>query len=157
MIIFTGYSDDVVMSGTCKSDLDEHYADYYLLEDGTEVHANYGRNGWEFTCDNPDHILIAAVDLDDEGLDHDDERIPKWLEPSGYSPVLIINTDAKIVAWSDETFPKDAVRKIPIMKLITAINNEMGWDEYDGLVADNLIMALHNANLEIITKEGNRP
>lgn len=153
MRVFTGYSDDVVLSGSCKSDLDEHYADHYLLEDGTEVHANFGNDGWVFTCDNPDHILIAAVDTDDEGIDHTDERIPAWLDPSGYSPVLIINTDAEIVSCSDEPFPSDAKSKIPLLKLVTAINKEMGWDADDGLNVDNLIMALSDAKLSVVTKE----
>jgi hypothetical protein len=153
MIAFTGYSDDVVLSGTCKSDLDEYYSNYYLLEDGTIIHANYGQNGWTFTCDNPDHILIDAVDPNDEGLDHDDERIPAWLDPSGCSPVLIINTDARIIAWSDDPFPEGAKNDIPFLKLITAMNKVMNWDADDGLGVDDLKTALNKANLRIEAKE----
>ena len=154
MIIFYGYSDDVVISGYSKASIDEHYSEYFLLSDGTNVHANHGREGWEFTSSHPESILIPAADPDDEGIDHTDERIPDWCEPSGYSQVLIIPIEATIIAQGDEPFPADAKNDIPIFKLITAMNKVMDWDADDGMGVDDLKTALNNANLKIEPKEG---
>jgi len=97
-LYFTGYSDDVVLAGTCKKDLDEHYSTFYLLSNGMVVKAHHGENGWEIApTEMPaDGVtIIEAVDLEDEGKDHTDERIPEWLrdDAPGYAPVCIIASD----------------------------------------------------------------
>jgi hypothetical protein len=110
-IYFTGYSDDVVLAGTCKKDLDEHYATFFLLSNGIVVKAAHsGQTGWkieptEMPADGV--TIIDAVDLKDEGKDHTDERIPEWLDAPGYAPVCIIEADEplEVVASSDRRSP----------------------------------------------------
>jgi hypothetical protein len=106
---FSGYSDDVVLAGHDKASLDEHYSTYYLLSNGLVIRAHHGENGWEIapTTQSEHATIIPAADVDDDGTDHSDERIPKWFKAPGYAPVLIIKTEEplEIVAQNDSHNP----------------------------------------------------
>lgn len=107
LFYFTGYSDDVVLAGHDKRSLDEHYAPFYLLSNGVVIQAEHsGENGWSIapkTMPVEGVTIIDAVDLDDEGKEHFDERIPDWLDAPGHAPVCIIESDEplEIIATTD--------------------------------------------------------
>lgn len=125
---FSGYSDDVVLAGSCEQNLDEHYSTFFLLSNGLVVKAEHGDNGWkieptEMPADGV--TIIEAVDLDDEGIDHNDSRLPEWLRDSapGYAPVCIIETDEalEIVAQSERMFCDNSPEFIKAAKLRKAV------------------------------------
>lgn len=106
---FSGYSDDVVLAGSCKRDFDELYSTFYLMSNGIVIKAEYTKEGWQIGLreeHNADITIIPAVDQDDSGKEHDDSRIPEWLDAPGYAPVCIIESDEplEIVASSDRMF-----------------------------------------------------
>jgi hypothetical protein len=126
MRAFTGYSDDIVYSATSRKDMDEYYSEHYLLSDGSTVRAKHGDNGWEFSSTNADAILIGEVDTNDEGIRHADERIPSWLEPHGYSPVLLIPGELEIIADGNVEFDQSAKDDIPIFVFLRYLCRESG-------------------------------
>jgi hypothetical protein len=103
---FTGYSDDVVIAGRDKRSLDEYYSSFYLLSNGLVIKAEHGTDGWVIAPASPPAegaTIIAAVDLEDEGKEHADARIPEWLDAPGHAPVCIIEwyEPLEIIATSD--------------------------------------------------------
>lgn len=110
-LYFYGHSDDIVIAGTDKRSLDEYYNDYFLLNNGLIVRAAYTVQGcWDFdevsrlASTTAEVTVIPAVDVEDEGIQHTDPRIPHWLEPAGYSGVLIIESDKPLaIVWESAT------------------------------------------------------
>lgn len=157
---FSGYSDDVVLAGPCQRDFDEYYSTFYLLSNGIVIKAEHGDNGWEIGLaeeHNSDITIIPAVDVDDEGIDHDedidhnDPRLPEWLRDSapGYAPVCIIETDEplEIVAQSDCMFSDNSPEFIKAAKLRKAVMKEADCEEDECPNVEAFKVALKNLNL----------
>ena len=151
---FSGYSDDVVLAGSCKRDFDEHYSTFYLLSNGMVIKAEHGNNGWkieptEMPADGV--TIIEAVDLDDEGIDHIDPRLPEWLRDytPGYAPVCIIEADEplEIVAQSDCMFSDNSPEFIKAAKLRKAVMKEVDCEEDECPNVEAFKVALKNLNL----------
>lgn len=154
---FSGYSDDVVLAGRDEASFDEHYATYYLLSNGIVIKAYYGNNGWEIGLaeeHNADITIIPAVDVDDDGTEHTDERIPKWFTTFGYAPVLIIESDEplEIVAQGEDRNAfyggtPEFIRAAKLRKaVIEAAENESGFDEDEMPSAEAFMSALKKLN-----------
>jgi hypothetical protein len=146
-LYFYGYSDDVVVAGTTRRNMDEYYGQYFLLSNGVTVEVNYTDEGWQFKCSNPDAVLIPAVDLDDEGIEHSDTRIPEWLQPSGYSPVLLIGSEDQIevVLCSDSPIDGSGPDFIFAAKLTRKLVDELELEE---LYVSTVLSALKAAGWE---------
>lgn len=145
-LYFYGYSDDVVVAGSSPSDVDEYYGEHLLLSNGVTVRAVHGRNGWELSTSEPKAVLIPAVpDADDNGIEHDDERIPQGLNPSAYSPVLIVPCDeaTEIVFADSSPFTDTSTEFIFAAKLARELANEFDFD--DGIDVPVIIRALKKA------------
>ena len=134
---FSGYSDDVVLAGRDKRTFDEHYATYYLLSNGVAIKADHGSEGWIIAPTTLAECvtIIPAADVDDDGTDHTDPRLPEWLRDGapGYAPVLIIESDEslEIVAKSDDPFADTSPEFIAAAKLRAAVIKASNCDEYD--------------------------
>jgi hypothetical protein len=151
---FSGYSDDVVLAGPCQRDFDEYYSTFYLLSNGLVIKAEHGDNGWEIGLSeehNSDITIIPAVDVDDEGIEHGDTRLPEWLRDSapGYAPVCIIETDEplEIVAQSDCMFSDNSPEFIKAAKLRKAVMKEADCEEDECPNVEAFKVALKNLNL----------
>lgn len=149
---FSGYSDDVVLAGRDKASFDEYYATYYLLSNGIVIKAHYGNDGWEIGLaedHNADITIIPAVDVDDDGTEHTDERIPEWFSAPGYAPVCIIESDEplEIVAQSDDTFDDTSPVFIRAAKLRAAVIKAADCDEDECPSIEAFKTALKSLNL----------
>lgn len=132
---FSGYSDDVVLAGSCQQDLDEHYSTFFLMSNGLVIKAEHsGKTGWKIEpTEMPNELvtIIEAVDLNDEGIDHSDPRMPSWWLPPGYAPVCIIETEEplEIVAESDRMFSDNSPEFLKAAKLRKAVMKEADCEE----------------------------
>jgi hypothetical protein len=155
---FSGYSDDVVLAGHDKASFDEHYSTYFLLSNGLVIKAHHGKNGWEIAPTTPANnaSIIPAVDVDDDGTEHTDERIPKWFKAPGYAPVLIIESEEplEIVAQADScnTFSDTSPEFIKAAKLRRAVikaaeENEPRFDEDEMPSVEAFKIALESLKL----------
>jgi hypothetical protein len=149
-LCFYGYSDDVIVAGASRPNMDEYYQPYFLLSNGVTVEARHGDNGWEFKCSDPEAVIIPAVDLDDEGIDHSDTRIPEWLQPSGYSPVLLIGSEDElsVVCESKERIAGDEQDLLFAARLKSGIVRACSNCEVEDISLDLLIQALRSAGWE---------
>ena len=154
---FSGYSDDVVLAGRDKASFDEHYATFYLLSNGIVIKADYGVNGWEIGLaeeHNSDITIIPAVDVDDDGTEHTDDRIPEWLNAPGHAPVLIIESEEplEIVAQGNDRnafygATPEFIRAAKLRKaVIAAAEDESGFDEDEMPSVEAFISALKKLN-----------
>jgi len=132
---FTGYSDDVILAGGDKRTLDEYYSTFYLLSNGVVIRAGHTKNGWQIgpTTESELVSIIHAVDLNDDGTQHNDPRIPDWLHAPGYAPVCIIETEEplEIVAASDGAFSDTSPDFFKAAKLRKAVLEASDVDEED--------------------------
>lgn len=131
---FSGYSDDVVLAGGDKQSFDEHYRTFYLLSNGMVIKADFGNDGWKIEPTNMPAegvTIIPAVDLDDNGKDHDDPRIPDWFEAQGHAPVCIIESDEplELVASSDRLFGDNSPEFMAAARLRAAVVKSTGEDD----------------------------
>jgi hypothetical protein len=152
---FSGYSDDVVLAGSCKRDFDEHYLTFFLMSNGLVIKAEHTRNGWEIGLreeHNSDITIIPAVDLNDEGIDHSDPRLPEWLRQDsapGYAPVCIIETEEplEIVAESDRMFSDNSPEFIKAAKLRKAVMKASNCEEEECPNVEAFKTAIQKLNL----------
>ena len=149
-LYFYGYSDDVVVAGTSRRNMDEYYGQYFLLSNGATIEVNYTDEGWQFKCSDPDAVLIPAVDLDDEGIEHSDTRIPEWLQPSGYSPVLLIGSEDElsVVCESKERIAGDEQDLLFAARLKSGIVRACSNCDPEDMSLDLLSQALRSAGWE---------
>jgi len=153
---FSGYSDDVVLAGHDKASFDEHYATYFLMSNGLVIKAEYTRNGWEIAPTTQRELvtIIPAVDVDDDGTEHTDKRIPKWFKAPGYAPVLIIETEEplEIVAQNNSLNPFPGIslvflRAAKLRKaVIESAEDESGFDEDEMPSIEAFMTALKKLN-----------
>jgi hypothetical protein len=153
---FSGYSDDVVLAGRDKASFDEHYSTYYLLSNGLVIKAEHTRNGWEIAPTTQSELvtIIPAVDVDDDGTEHTDERIPKWFKAPGYAPVLIIETEEplEIVAQGEDCDvfyggTPEFIRAAKLRKaVIESAEDESGFDEDEMPSVEDFMVALKKLN-----------
>lgn len=148
---FTGQSDDIVYAGSDKRTVDEHYSPFYLLSNGLVIKAEHsGKTGWSIAPTVPaaNVTIIAAVDLNDEDMEHDDERIPDWLEAPGYAPVCIIESDEplEIVATGDssEPFRDTSPEFIAAARLRAAVVQAADCDEDECPSVDAFLQAMND-------------
>lgn len=153
---FSGYSDDVVLAGRDKASFDEHYATFFLLSNGVVIKADFGKTGWEIAPTRPaDNVtIIPAVDVDDDGTEHSDPRIPQWFKAQGHAPVLIIESDEplEIVAQGEDCDAfyggtPEFIRAAKLRKaVIEAAEDEHGFDEDEIPSVEAFMSALKKLN-----------
>jgi hypothetical protein len=148
-LCFYGYSDDAVLAGNSRRNLSEYYQSYFLLSNGATVEAKYGNEGWQFKCSDPDSVIIPAVAFvsHDSGIEHSDPRIPVWLKPCGYSPVLLIGSekDVTVVYSCDDPITETGPDFIFVARLTSALQIEL--DECE-ITTDSVVAALAAAGWE---------
>ncbi len=151
---FTGYSDDVIITGQDEHTLDEHdHLGYYHLNNGAMVRVVQSppddpqHPGWKLTLERGAGLRLPAP-----GEEHLDHRVPAWLDAPGYADVVILESDTplEIVAMTDH--PRAPLSKVEMLagKVARSINAEMVLDDDQRLPMTVVARALriHAPDLE---------